>query len=473
LSIDYEKRASIWNLLSSNHFSTPKYAGNIAGNFFSRNKVEYLGNDHFIVKASASIQKTKSFETKNFQMYNRSGNIFKYQFQFETTQGGPWKFIITPSQTYNRKNFIDLSQPDKFYFSKTSRIKMALNRKQGSLSVLWKSDVGFFKFGEEGAFQKRFLFYRFDLKISAKNLNINTTYNQGSTFLSNALKYEQFDTKNSEFLFGVRWGKWFFDRKIKTNFSNHLSYNNIRKQWTNSCAFKIKSILPKGLTLETEFVVYRTRGFSDTYWNMKLVKKIGNYRPPSGAKKLKLVLFEDVNNNGTLENSERTLPGVFVQVDGIPFVTKEGGWVQYKSVPIGEYAVNVIDPSGELAGSRQKLRVEDNSEIHIPLYKTVQLSGIVKEMKVRFKSSKFELIGIPVIAKNVQEEVFTTYTQPDGSFAFKLPENEYTVYIDAAAFGKNFEFPDNFQKVVLAQNEPADLSLSVKIKSRKMTIQKF
>jgi hypothetical protein len=117
--------------------------------------------------------------------------------------------------------------------------------------------------------------------------------------------------------------------------------------------------------------------------------------------------------------------------------------------------------------------VESNSAVYLPLYKTVALTGIVAEIKQRFKSSKFDLIGIPIIAKNIQEETFTTYTQPDGSFAFNLPENEYTIYIDAVAFGKNFEFPDNFQKVSLAKDVEANITLSVKVKSRKMTVQKF
>lgn len=472
-SADYEKEAEAWTFQSSNHFSTSSYSGNIPGNLFTNNRLEFFGWNPVNIEASAQLQKNKSFVIKDPEVRIRYGDIFKYQFQFETAQIGQWRIILTPSQLFDHRNFIDLSHSEDFYTGKSSRLKMTLNRKKGNFSLLWKGDIGTFKFGKQGSLQKQFLFYGFGFNLSTKNLGFNTTYSRGSTLLSNAIKYEQNETLNTNFQLTVRWGKWFLGKKLKVNFSNRLAYNNFRKQWNNSCAFKIKYVLPKNITLNTEFVVFNTGNYSDIYWSMKVVKKIGNYRPPTGTKNLKLILFEDLNTNGVRENQERTLPGIFVQVDGIPFVSEEGGWIQYKSVPTGEYTINTIDPTGELAGNHQKIMVESNTEMHIPLFKTIPINGKVKEIKVRFKSSKFELIGIPIIAKNVQEEVFTTYTQPDGSFAFNLPENEYTVYIDVAAFDKNFEFPDNFQKIVLTQNIQEEISLSVKVKSRNMTIQKF
>ena len=473
LNADYEKEAKNWTFQTSNRFSTMKYSGSIPGNFMTNNNFQFHGWEPVIIKASTRVQKSKETVMKNDQLLNRSNEVINYQVHFETTQTGNWRIMATPSQVFTKNNFADLSQPEAFYQSTTSEVKLAINRRKKGFSMLWNSEIGTFKFGEQGDTQKKFLFYRFGFNLSNKNLGLNTAYTKGSKRLSDALRYEQFDTYFSSFLATARWGKWFFDRKVKFNFSNQLSYNNIREQWTNSCALKTKAILPKNLTLNAELVIFKTNDYNDLFWSMKLVKKIGNYRPPSGAKKLKITLFEDVNNNGTWEKSERTLPGIFVQVDGIPFVTKGGGWILYKSVPIGEYPISIIDPSGELAGGQQTIKVENSMEVHVPLYKTIPLTGMVKEIKVRFKSSKFELLGIPVIAKNVQEEVFTTYTQPDGSFAFNLPANEYTVYIDPAAFGKKFEFPDNFQKVDLGQSEQAELSLSVKVKSRNMTIQKF
>ncbi len=474
LSADFEKETNNWVFQTSNYFSTPRYAGNVPGSFFSRNKFDYLAWKPLNIKALVRFQKTQSFVRKENYVLSRLGDVMNYQLQFETKRTGNWRIVITPSQLFTKSNFIDQNLPENFYTSSTSRIKLAITRKKNGVTAQWDGDVGTFHYGKKGAMQKQFLFYRLGLKLSTKTFGFNASYNRGSTLLSNAMRYEQFGTYFSNFQFGARWGKWFFKRKIKANLSNQLTHNGIRKQWANSTAFKIKSILPKGFSVDTEFALFKTANFNDFFWNIKVVKKIGNYRPPSGAKKLKLILYEDANNSSTKDDTEQGLEGIFVQVGGIPFVTKNGGWIQYKSVPTGEYDVSVMDPTGELAGSAQKIKLDKkNVEIHIPLYKTVPLGGVVKEIKVRFKSSKFDLLGIPIIAKNPQEEVFTTFTQPDGSFRFNLPANEYTIYIDPEAFGKNFEFPDNFQKVVLTQNEQTDLSLSVKVKSRKMKIQKF
>ncbi len=470
---EYEKETQDWSLRSSSRYSTLGYSGNFPGMLYSRNNFDFFGLDPIIIKTSVRYEQSRSVELKHNEMYSRQGNIFMYQVQFENAQSGKWKFKVIPSQTFDRRNFVDITQLEKIYTANTSRVKLEMSRKHRGVSVLWNGDIGSFSFARESEKQNQYLFYRVGFSMSMINFSFNTYYSQRSPLLSAAIEQALSGNDFSNFLMNVNWGKWLFHSKLKLNISNQLNYDNFRKRWTNSCAFRVKTNLPQNLTLDTEFVYFKSNNYNDFFCNIRLVKKIGNYRPPSGGKKMKLFLYEDINSNGNPENNEPPLEGMLVQIDQVPLLTNKDGWILYKSVPAGEYRISVTDPTGKLAGSKQVVNLNKNAEIQIPLFKTISLTGVVKEIKVRFKSSKFELVGIPVIAKNEAGETFITYTQPDGSFAFNLPENEYIVYIDIDAFGKNFEFPDNFQKAVLTQNEQPEISLSVKVKSRNMNIQKF
>ena len=453
--------------------TTGRYSGNGAGNISSNNTWSLTRWEKMALNTSVHFRSSESRAIKDGEALNRKGSILKYQLQLEPKNLGAWSILLTPYQVLSKRNFIDSSNPKDNYLSKSSRLKLVLSRRKGKFSVVTNSDAGIFKFNKQGEAHKQFLSYRFGLKIAYKNLSVNSSYNKGSRLIADAIKFEGSETSFSNLQVGARWSKWFFDRKLKVNLADQLSFNSIRQLWINSNLLRIRSILPDGFSADAEVVYYKANTYSELFWNFRITKKISTYRIPSGAKKLKIILFEDSNNNGTKDDDEPTLPGVFVRINDIPFITNNEGWVLYKSIPAGEYAINILDPTGEVAGTQDQISVIENTEKHIPLYKTIGLSGAVKEIKQRFKASKFSLLGVPVMAKNPQEEIFTTYTKPDGSFAFKLPKNEYTVYIDPEAFGKNFEFPDNYQKVELTEEGIQGLSLSVKVKSRKMKIQKF
>ena len=473
INMEYEKDAKNWNIQSNYLIASKGYAGDVSGNLIAYNKFNFTGWNKLNWSVSTRLLQTKNFTKINGQSFTRTGRIFIYKFQVEPKKIGYWQFILAPYQMFDRRNFVDYSYKNTFYNSRSSRIKTIISRKKGNLSLSTKSDLGYFVYGKSGGDQNRFFSYRIDLNLSTKTLGINAGYNLGSNRLSNALSFELLGITNYQFFLNARWGKWFFDRVLKINISNQLGYNSIRQAWINSSSLKTKISFPKGFQLSAEMVGFKNSNFFDLFWNIRATKKIGKYYPPGGTKKLKIYLFEDDNNNGKKDKAEKYLSGIFIEIDEIPLVTGNGGWIEYKAIPIRKYHVKIIDPSGNLSGESRQIMVQRNTEIFIPLYKTVALSGKVTEIKQRFKSTKFDLLGIPIIAKNIQEEIFTTYTKPDGTFSINLPPNEYTVFIDTKAFGKNFEFPENFKKVMLQQDKPQEVALSVKVKSRKMTIQKF
>ena len=472
VSANFSKSLKHWDYQSFNTYSTITYAGSSSGTSQFNEQIKYRAWESLSITLALRSLRSQSLGPST-ESINKIIAQHRLQLRLESAKRGPLKFILAPYKSIQKRNYVDLSQPSLFQKGHTHGLRSSISFQKENTSASVYGDIGTLQYGQESAIQQSLTAYQLGFSFSFRNVNLNAAYNYGSTLLSDAVRRASTENLPSNFFLLSRWQKRWFDRKIKSVLSSQLMHNSIRGQWFNTTSLKLEYLPNKTFTLGTEFFVITTKAFTEQNFNLRLTKKIGNYKPPSGAKKLKVMIYEDNNNNGQKDSDEASLPGIFIQINAIPFVSNSDGIVVYKGVPIGEYALDIYDPSGNLAAGRQVIQLDNNLEVAIPMYRTGELVGKVKEIKQRFKKVRFELTGLPIVAKNPQGELFTTYTQPDGSFVLNLPENDYTVYLDTRAFDSNFELPDNYQQITVQQGEQTEVSLSVKVKSRKMTIQKF
>jgi hypothetical protein len=472
-ALSFEKSINNWTFNTENRFSSPFYAGDMAGQLFSYQKINYTENKNFSLSLSGQFRQFKNHIIRNEETYFRMGQRMRYQLQFKTSFLKNWTLSLNPSQDFENRNFINLKSLEDIFFSSSSLLKTKISYKRKGLVLSLASTTGIFNFGDDKSALNRSLIQFYHLNFSGKSMSAFVGYEKGSTNLSNALDDYNFRQQRMEFRVGTRWQKWLFKKRLKLNCSNQLIYNDLRKLWINSTDTRLKVALSSDFSVSSGFSLFKTSQYFNYSLDIKINKKFNSYRPPQNTNRLKVILFEDQNNNGIKDKTEKVLPGIFVKIDNITMVTSTAGWIQYKAVPSGEYKMQFIDPSGQLAGERQVINISSNQEIYCPLYKTIPLEGSVKEIKQRFKKAKLQITGIPIIAKNKEGEIYTTYTRPNGTFRFNLPKDEYQVYIDQVAFSNSFEFPDNFQIVNLTNDDLANLSFSIKVKSRKMNIKKF
>jgi len=189
---------------------------------------------------------------------------------------------------------------------------------------------------------------------------------------------------------------------------------------------------------------------------------------------MKLVLYNDVNNNNKKDDKEDALENLQVNVNNTELlVTNKHGAAKFLNIEKGLYTLefNTMPSKGlvPINGLIQNVYVGDNKPIYIPYKKGRLIKGHVTVIRDSFSKTIFTADEIKITATDSAGRIYTTVTNTGGNFSFSLPAGIYTVSLNPEAFeGSDFTPLKMSFTADLYKNKEDQVSFIIKQKPRKV-----
>jgi hypothetical protein len=217
----------------------------------------------------------------------------------------------------------------------------------------------------------------------------------------------------------------------------------------------------------TRNALFRRAGSNGTPWVVALKMQRGLALPGVGSERVLGRVFVDENANGQRDRGERSLPGVIVDVDGVP--TSTDGEGRYRGARGGVAAVDVRSlPPGLLVAPS----VADAPSRDIAIVSTAPvLFQLRVENPDRVPMGSVDLSRALVILRDARGRVWSNVVDNDGRVRFDaLPLGEYRVEVETTGVGESL-VPLAALPMVEVTALRRDLQITVILGPRPMRVQ--
>lgn len=223
-----------------------------------------------------------------------------------------------------------------------------------------------------------------------------------------------------------------------------------------------------GLTLEaSRNALFRRAGSSGTPWVVAVKVQRGLSLPGFGSERVLGRVFVDENANGRRDRGERSLPGVIVDVDGVPTSTDAEGRYRGARGSVSAVDVRSLPPGLLVAPSVADLAAGDIA--------IVSTAPVLFELRVenpeRVPMAAVDLSRALVILRDARGRVWSNAVGRDGRVRFDaLPLGEYRVEVETSGVGESL-VPLSTLPMVEVTELRRDLQLTVILGPRPMRVQ--
>ncbi len=313
-----------------------------------------------------------------------------------------------------------------------------------------------------------------------KRLQVNARYERGPTYIfdfqylkqtGNAVERQQLNVnyhfaKKSNFKWYSGLNYFNFSTKFKPNINlqTNLYFETPKMGLSYNCSFSQNIINLK----------------SQPYLSISIQKDLNIPIPfYKKYKSVNLKLYKDNNNNRQWDNGEEPVQSAKIKINDFYMASSDKGNLILKNVDKGQYIVNyghIENQQGWMPakGLKDTLRVQQDKDFLVPFIKTSSVSGILE-----FEAAKNSLLappdlsGVIVEAKDSKGNTYRTITSKNGNFYINLPNEQYTINLQAGVFGDQYFLAKNNLSVVIRDNQQVELAFLLKEKSRKINIKKL
>lgn len=219
-------------------------------------------------------------------------------------------------------------------------------------------------------------------------------------------------------------------------------------------------------------------GLRQQYFTLSLRKKLDI--PLLFTRKyfnLKVVPFNDDNNNGKKDEDEKPIMGLPVTINAVPFITGSTGIISYKNISRGNYAMDLTDATGmngyiPAFGQTQKIKIDKNLLVEVPFKKSRVIFGSISVELDSLSSIKFTPDGIKVTAMDTLGHVFSSLSDATGNFTIHVPAGVYLVSLNPDAFDEKIKPQVMAFTTDLTADETKKVQFIIKQQKRKVRLLK-
>lgn len=193
--------------------------------------------------------------------------------------------------------------------------------------------------------------------------------------------------------------------------------------------------LQLGVTVEaSRNALFRRAGSSGTPWVVALKMQRGLALPGFGSERVLGRVFVDENANGQRDRGERSLPGVIVDVDGVPTSTDGEGRFRGARGGIGAVDVRSLPPGLLVAPT-----IADRSAGDIAIVSTAPVQVQLRvENPERVPMATVDVSRAIVILRDARGRVWSNAVGSDGRVRFDaLPLGEYHIEVETSGVGES------------------------------------
>lgn len=187
---------------------------------------------------------------------------------------------------------------------------------------------------------------------------------------------------------------------------------------------------------------------------------------------LKLILYNDANNNQSMDENEQPIGNVKLLINNIPFISDAEGEIKYKNIEKGEYHIRVQSNNENLVpvnGVNQIFNIEQNTTITIPFKKGKEITGTVRVISDSFANNKMSPDQIKITAIDSSGIRFSTLTDKAGNYKLSVPAGIYNVLISQSLLDNtDYKAQQTSFKIDLIAKEKENIVFVLKQKARKV-----
>lgn len=191
---------------------------------------------------------------------------------------------------------------------------------------------------------------------------------------------------------------------------------------------------------------------------------------------LKVVLYEDNNNNHKLDPGEKKIRNIKLLINDDPFVSNNKGEVLYKNINNGTYKLKIHNSSKTVVpidGYDQTVTVYKNTKVEIPFKKSRIIKGKVEIVQDSFSKVDLSPDFIKVIAKGQDGKYYSTLTDINGAFEIPVPAGEYKVSLSEGIIASDkLKIVQPVYNVDLSNAEEKEIVFTIREKVRKIRFLK-
>jgi hypothetical protein len=194
---------------------------------------------------------------------------------------------------------------------------------------------------------------------------------------------------------------------------------------------------------------------------------------------LRVLVFEDRNNNGRYDRSENLLPQVNMQIDHNAFITDNSGKATYRNIEQKSYELSFVNSSVNdyvpASGVIQYAEVgKKRKTIQVPFKQGRKLTGNISIVQDSFSKANFTPDGIKIIVIDSSGNTFYALTDRNGNFSFSLPEGIYNVSLNQKIFENSYFSPEKSSFTVdFTEKETESIQFVIKQNQRRIRNVKF
>ena len=233
--------------------------------------------------------------------------------------------------------------------------------------------------------------------------------------------------------FSYNFSKSVYDKNMTTFAGMNITYTNKR----NGLDIRLMGNVP---------ITNTNKDFS-SYANNSVVLNVRKMlNIPVVVKKifydLKVVLFNDQNNNGKFDTGDEPLHGVTVSISDRLFLTNSKGSVHYDNLAKNYYYLDLNSsqiPKGLIPrdGPLQFINVEKDLVYEVPFQKGMIISGNVKVTLDSLTEKTFTAERIKITVSDSLNNYFKTLANKKGDYYINVPPGKYRVSLNPEAFSKD------------------------------------
>ncbi|WP_216351037.1 SdrD B-like domain-containing protein, partial [Mucilaginibacter polytrichastri] len=440
----YSYRNNRWDLSLNNYYSSPYYSGLQRGttqadnllNYHITPKVRVYGHYELIKNAPKYLLDTLTITG----FYN---NTLKYEVGFNFTRRAfsltlhPYLFKQDINQTYNTP-FFEVNSP---LSSKSYRAGLDLNYALGhgqQFSAL--TDWGYTQTNNPQLLKQKYTGFRINTNYFNKWWGLSMLLQNAPYYLAEEVVTAYSNQQYHNYSFGPNIHFTGLNNRLNVTVNDYLnftSYNIKRNNALNAQAYyKFKS----GWQMSGQVFYNSYPSYTNSYnlqTRVGISKQFIRTSTP-GTHSLEMQFFEDENNDGILNNSDKPIEGLIINMStdkgssnsDLTTISDGRGVVKYSNLQKNTYVLSVVRGNGWHLGQPVKINLVHNQKMMIPLVKSGWLKGTVKAVLQEYATTKPNLEGMRIIATDDKNQIFSTLTNNEGEFEFALPVNSYHVNVD-------------------------------------------
>ncbi len=448
----YAIQKNQWDLSLNNYFSTGYYSGLRRGVIQMEERIRYSLNPLTGIYARFSwLKNAPNYLSQTRSMLNNSNQITIYEMGFSHRKNA---FSATLYPYLLSQDLHDNYLTREKLHSFSTRLALDLNYTFGTSFLSLNSDYGYTK-SNNPLVEQHYNSFKINASYAARNWGVSARMQTAPYYLQEELipvankKYRQYSIGPNVHFSAL-------DQRMEISVAGYANYNNYGYGWMNSIDAQVRYKVAKTWRFSGQ-VFYNTytglRNSASTQFRIGIQKSFVSANAP-GLKKLELSFFGDDNGNGLLDDGERRLEGIIVDVSGTVAASNQKGKVTYSNLAKGEKLIQVKDGKGWSQFEPLKLLLQNNQNMEIPLVKSGRLTGSIVPVAQKYVVEEPMLEGIRVTATDDFNRTFFALTDETGNFYFSIPVGSYGIHIETA--GQFFTIKDARKEITIKErnNEP-------------------